>query len=106
MSVPGLSLRSLCAFLATGVSRGSMTIIFAPRSRALYTSPMRTGWLSAAFEPMKRRQSAPARSEMELVMAPLPSVWSMPTVVAAWQSLAQWSTLLVLKAARMSFWKR
>ena len=39
-------------------------------------------------------------------MAPLPSDWARPVTVEAWQSRAQWSTLLVPTAARMNFWKR
>ena len=53
--------------------------------------------------PVIKKQSASSNSLIEFVIAPEPKVAARPATVDAWQSLAQWSTLLVLNTARASF---
>ena len=45
-------------------------------------------------------------SEKGAVTAPEPIFSNNAATEDAWQSLVQWSTLLVLKAVRISFWNK
>ena len=73
---------------------------------AALTSRAMTGWFSVVLEPITKMQSAFRISPMELVIAPLPKAIARPATVELCQSLAQWSTLLVPRAARASFCRR
>jgi hypothetical protein len=65
------------------------------------------GWASVVLEPVIRKQRVCSlNSGVELVIAPLPKAAARPATVGACQRRAQWSTLLVLKKARASFWSR
>ena len=91
---------------ANGIRRGSATINLAPLSLALTILDPIMGCCSMVLLPMTNIHSAPSTSGMELVMAPLPKALISPTTVEAWQSLAQWSILLVPIAALANFMKR
>jgi hypothetical protein len=58
------------------------------------------------LEPMTKMQPALRISPIALVIAPLPKAIARPATVELCQSLAQWSTLFVDRAARASFWRR
>ena len=65
-----------------------------------------TGWFSVVLVPIIRMTSALEKHSIELVIAPLPNAAARPATVELCQSRAQWSTLLDLCAARVSFWSR
>ena len=65
-----------------------------------------TGWFSVVLDPTTRAQSASATSLNMLDTAPEPMVSSSAATEEAWHSRVQWSTLLVPKTARTSFWNR
>ncbi len=90
-------------WLARWIRLGSMTITNAPFSRALMMRDAIIGWFSVVLEPVTRMQVASSSSGTELVIAPLPKAWARPVTVGAWQSLAQWSMLLVPTTPRANF---
>ena len=65
-----------------------------------------TGWFTVGLAPMTKMTSASAAAANGAVTAPEP----MPSISAAtdeaWHSRVQWSTLLVPKPVRTSFWNR
>src|SRR5439155_21764266 len=64
------------------------------------------GWFSVGLAPMTMMTSEFLHSLKVAVTAPEPIVSSRAATEDAWQSRVQWSTLLVPKPARTSFWKR
>ena len=81
-------------------------MILAPLRLASFIFRAMTGCCSEVLEPMIKMHLASASSDMELVMAPLPKAWARADTVEAWQSLAQWSMLLVCITRRVNFWAR
>lgn len=75
----------------------------APRRTARFTSSPMMGWAHVVFVPMARMHFELARSEMGLVIAPLPKLVARPATVGECQRRAQWSTLLVPIPTRASF---
>src|SRR3989338_8834644 len=75
----------------------------APLSIAVLTRHPTIGCASVGFDPIINMQSIYGSSSYEFVLAPEPKDWFNPETVAAWQVLAQWSTLFVLKTARANF---
>ena len=65
-----------------------------------------TGWLWVVLEPTMKMASVSRASENGFDTEP-PPIWSSSAATdEAWHSRVQWSTLLVPKTARMSFWNR
>lgn len=71
-SVPGLSATWMSAVRAIAVSRGSITIRLAPRSRAPQTYWVITGKHSPTLEPAISRQSVSRMSEKGLPARSMP----------------------------------
>ena len=65
-----------------------------------------TGWLTVGLLPVSRMTSAYLASAKTSETAPEPIPSSSAATLEAWHSRVQWSTLLVPRAARISFWKR
>ena len=83
-----------------------MTISLAPRLAAFLRKVAATGWFSAGRAPMTMMQSASLAAVNGAVTAPelRPSISA--ATEEAWHSRVQWSTLLVPKPWRISFWNR
>jgi hypothetical protein len=83
-----------------------MTMSCLPALTAFLKKVAATGWFSVGLAPMTIMTSASSAAVKGAVTAPEP----MPSISAAtdeaWQSRVQWSTLLVPKPVRTSFWKR
>ncbi len=105
-SVPGVCRSQTSAILHRSIQRGLATMILAPFLFASLILRAMTGCCSLVLEPMMKMHPASANSEMELVMAPLPKARARADTVEAWQSRAQWSTLLVCITSRANFWAR
>ena len=88
------------------VTRGSASTIFAPRRAAFFIHVAATGWLDVGLEPITRMTSACATSLTGLLTAPEPTPSSSAATLEAWHSRVQWSTLLLPKPVRTSFWNR
>src|SRR6185295_18230343 len=65
-----------------------------------------TGWLAVVLVPAHSATSAFLMSPNTLVTAPEPMPSSNAATDDAWHRRVQWSTLLVRKTARTSFWNR
>ena len=65
-----------------------------------------TGWLAGALLPATIATSAFTTSPYVVDTAPEPMPSKRAATLDAWHSRVQWSTLLVWKPVRMSFWKR
>ncbi len=83
-----------------------MMINWAPRLAAFFKKVAATGWFCPGRAPITMMHSASAAAVKGAVTAPEP----MPSIKAeteeAWHSRVQWSTLLVRKPVRTSFWNR
>ncbi len=79
---------------------------FAPRSTAFFIQVAATGWLVVGFAPITKITSALATSHTWFETAPEPTPSSSAATDEAWQRRVQWSTLLLPKPVRTSFWKR
>ncbi len=89
-SVPGFCLRKRLEYLTSGISRGSMTMSFAPRLRTARLTYMPTmGWFSVVLVPVARITSANSISSIAFVMAPLPKEAASPATVELCQRRAQ-----------------
>jgi hypothetical protein len=65
-----------------------------------------TGWLTVGLAPMTKITSEFMHSQNGAVTAPEPMVSISAATDEAWQRRVQWSTLLVPKPTRTSFWNR
>jgi len=83
-----------------------MTISFAPRFAARFRKVAATGWFSVGRAPMTTITSASCAAVKGAVTAAEPMPSSSAATDEAWHSRVQWSTLLVPKPVRTSFWKR
>ena len=83
-----------------------MTISLAPRAAAFLRKVAATGWFSVGRAPMTMMQSESLAAVNGAVTAPelTPSISA--ATEEAWHRRVQWSTLLVPKPWRISFWKR
>ncbi len=88
------------------VMRGSASTIFVPFFAAFFIHVAATGWLAVGFEPMTRMRSACSTSFTWLLTAAEPTPSSSAATLEAWHRRVQWSTLLLPKPVRTSFWKR
>ena len=87
-------------------ARGSMTMSVVPRAAACLKNVAATGWLAVVLVPVRMATSALITSPKMLETAPEPMPSNSAATLEAWHSRVQWSTLLVSKPARISFWKR
>ena len=83
-----------------------MTMSVLPDLAAFFMKVAATGWLIVGRAPMMTMTSASATSATGFETAPEPSVWSRAATEEAWHRRVQWSTLLVRKPVRTSFWNR
>ena len=104
--MPGLIRQKMSAWSAIFSSRGSTTMIVVPRLRAPLKKLDATGWFAVVLEPATIATSAFSMSPYVVETAPDPTPSSSAATDDAWQSRVQWSTLLVPKPARISFWNR
>ena len=103
--MPGRN-RSMCrAWRARPWPRGSITISDA-RCAACLKNVAATGWFSVGLAPMTTTTSASATAVNGAVTAPEPMPSRRAATDDAWQRRVQWSTLLVPKPCRTSFWTR
>jgi hypothetical protein len=105
-SVSGLNCRKRCARRARSERRGSQTISFVPLRTAFLIQLAATGWFTVGLAPMTITTSACVTSITGLDTAPEPMPSSKATTDEAWHSRVQWSTLLLPKPVRTSFWNR
>ena len=105
-SRPGLNCSMCVAWRFRAWPRGSMTMSFAPRSAAFLKKVAATGWFSVGLAPMTTITSASSAAMNGADTAPEPTPSRRPATEEAWQRRVQWSTLLVPKPVRTSFWNR
>ncbi len=105
-SVSALNCRKCVAWRASSERRGSARISFVPRLTAFLIHVAATGWLTIGFAPISSTTSASSTSITGFDTAPEPMPSSSAATEDAWHSRVQWSTLLVRKPVRTSFWKR
>ena len=94
------------AWRASSVRRGSATISLVPLCAAFFIQVAATGWLTVGLAPMTKITSAFITSLTWLDTAPEPTPSSSAATDEAWHRRVQWSTLLVPKPVRTSFWNR
>ena len=94
------------AWRASAWPRGSATIRVAPRAAACLKYVAATGWFSVGLAPMTKITSLSRQAVNGAVTAPEPMPSSNAATDEAWHSRVQWSTLLVPKPVRTSFWNR
>ena len=73
---------------------------------AFFIQVAATGWFEVGLAPMRKITSAFSTSFTWLDTAPEPMPSSSAATDEAWHRRVQWSTLLVPKPVRTSFWKR
>ena len=78
----------------------------APRAAAFFSQVAATGWFSVGRAPITSTTSASSTPRTGLLTAPEPMPSSSAATEEAWHSRVQWSTLLVPKPVRTSFWNR
>ena len=86
--------------------RGSQTISLVPRFAAFLIQVAATGWFTVGLAPMRSTTSAFVTSITGFDTAPEPMPSSNAKTDEAWHSRVQWSTLLLPKPVRTSFWNR
>jgi hypothetical protein len=105
-SVSGLNCRWRCATRVRSERRGSITISLVPFFTAFLIQVAATGWFTVGLAPMMTTTSALVTSITGLDTAPEPMPSSRATTEDAWHRRVQWSTLLLPKPVRTSFWNR
>ena len=105
-SVSALNCSVRQAWVRKSVMRGSASTIFAPRLAAFFIHVAATGWLAVGLEPITKISSACSTSFTGLLTAPEPTPSSSAATLEAWHSRVQWSTLLLPKPVRTSFWNK
>ena len=104
-SVPGLNWSMWVAWRFRAWPRGSITMrvdFFA----ACLKKVAATGWFSVGLAPMTMTTSESSHAVNGAVTAPEPMPSRSAATDEAWHSRVQWSTLLVPKPWRTSFWTR
>ena len=86
--------------------RGSQTISLVPFFAAFLIQVAATGWFTVGLAPIRITTSAIVTSITGLDTAPEPMPSSSATTDEAWHRRVQWSTLLLPKPVRTSFWNR
>ena len=102
----GVELQEYVAWRARSVRRGSSRMNLVPFLAAFFMNVAATGWFTVGFEPITIATSASATSSTWFETAPEPTSSSSAATDEAWQRRVQWSTLLVPKPVRTSFWNR
>ena len=105
-SRPGLKRRVAVACRTRVWPRGSITNTLAPRLAACLKKVAATGWFSVGLAPMTMMTSASSAAVNGAVTAPEPIPSIKAATEEAWHSRVQWSTLLLPKPVRTSFWNR
>ena len=105
-SAPFLNCIIFQAWRFSAWPRGSITTSLAPRLAACLKKVAATGWFSVGLAPMTMMTSEFLHSLKVAVTAAEPTPSSSADTDEAWQSRVQWSTLLVPKPVRTSFWNR
>ena len=105
-SVSGLNCTKRCAMRTRSERRGSQMISLVPFFTAFLIQVAATGWLTLGFAPISSTTSAWVTSITGFDTAPEPMPSSSATTDEAWHSRVQWSTLLLPKPVRTSFWNR
>ncbi len=105
-SVSGLNCSTRQAWRPMSVTRGSASTSLVPRLTAFFIQVAATGWLDVGLEPITRIRSACSTSRTGLLTAPEPTPSSSAATLEAWHRRVQWSTLLLPKPVRTSFWNR
>jgi hypothetical protein len=105
-SASGLNCRKCAAWRARSPRRGSITTSFVPWRTAFLIQVAATGWFTVGLAPMTITTSACVTSITGLLTAPEPMPSSSAATLDAWHSRVQWSTLLLPKPSRTSFWNR
>src|SRR5918911_5328315 len=96
----------MSAWSAIRSRRGSTTISLVPRRLACLKNDDATGWLAVVLVPARIATSALTTSPYVVETAPEPTPSNSAATLDAWHRRVQWSTLLVPKPARISFWNR
>ncbi len=81
-------------------------ISLVPFFAAFFIQVAATGWFTVGLAPMISTTSAFITSLTWFETAPEPTPSSSAATEEAWHRRVQWSTLLVPKPVRTSFWKR
>ena len=81
-----------------------MTVV--PLRRACLKNVEATGWFAVELLPVTIATPEFLMSPKVVETAPDPIPSNNAATLDAWHSRVQWSTLLVWKPVRMSFWKR
>ena len=105
-SVSGLNCSVRQAWRDRSVRRGSHITMRVPRAAAFFIQVAATGWLDVGLAPITRISPACRTSLTGLLTAPEPTPSSSAATLLAWHSRVQWSTLLLPKPVRTSFWNR
>ncbi|MCY1370968.1 hypothetical protein D9M68_845700 [compost metagenome] len=105
-SASGLNCRKRQAKRARSERRGSATISLVPFFTAFLIQLAATGWFTVGLAPITITTSALSTSITGLDTAPEPMPSSSAATDDAWHSRVQWSTLLLPKPVRTSFWNR
>ena len=105
-SVSGLNCRKRWAMRTMSEPRGSQMISLVPVAAAFLIQLAATGWLTLGLAPITITTSAWVTSITGLDTAPEPIPSNSATTLEAWHSRVQWSTLLLPKPVRTSFWNR
>ena len=105
-SRPGLKRKVRAAWRTRLWPRGSITKTWAPRFAACLKKVAATGWFSVGRAPITMMTSASSAAVNGAVTAPEPIPSINAATEEAWHSRVQWSTLLLPKPVRTSFWNR
>ena len=105
-SAPFLNCIIFQAWRLSAWPRGSITTSLAPRLAACLKKVAATGWFSVGLAPITMMRSEFLHSLKVAVTAAEPTPSSSAATDEAWHSRVQWSTLLVPKPVRTSFWNR
>ena len=86
--------------------RGSASTILVPCLAAFFIHVAATGWFDVGLDPITTINSACSTSLTGLLTAPEPTPSNNAATLDAWHSRVQWSTLLLPKPVRTSFWNK
>ena len=105
-SVSALNCSVQVAWRASSPRRGSATISRVPFFTAFLIQVAATGWFTVGLAPITSTTSAWITSLTWFDTAAEPSPSSSAATEEAWHRRVQWSTLLLPKPVRTSFWNR
>ena len=105
-SVSTLNCRLRQVWRPMSVMRGSASTMRVPRWAAFFIQVAATGWLLVGLAPMTMMRSECSTSRTGLLTAPEPTPSIKAATLDAWHKRVQWSTLLLPKPVRTSFWNK